>query len=297
MISLPSATLAQIAADLGWPSSCRTQLRSVAGGDICSAYELRCDARRVFVKTHDADKLGMFEAEAAGLDAINATATIRVPSVLGLGSDHQHSWLVLEWLELVTASRATGARLGEALAGLHRHTATSFGWSRDNFIGLSPQSNRRHDRWADFFAQERLEYQCKLLGNGTAATELQLDLRKLIDRVPTLMGDYRPAPSLLHGDLWGGNQSGLVSGEPVIFDPATYYGDRETDLAMTELFGGFDPTFYAAYDTAWPREDGYETRRDLYQLYHIVNHANLFGGGYVSQARSLARKLLLAAEP
>ncbi len=281
-----------IAEALGIASTTRCEWHSVQGGDICRAFKLTWAAGRVFVKTHDAAYAAMFEAEAMGLAAIAASATVRVPQVLLCDADSESSWLVLEWLDFSASSHGGGALLGTQLAAMHRHTAAAHGWKKDNFIGLSRQSNHRYDRWCDFFANERLGAQRDMAAAHASTRPLADDLARLIEHVPCLLADHAPAPSLLHGDLWGGNWGSLAGGEPVLFDPACYYGDRETDLAMTELFGGFGAEFYLAYDAAWPRAPGYSGRRDLYQLYHIANHANLFGGSYVERARSLTARLL-----
>jgi fructosamine-3-kinase len=185
---------------------------------------------------------------------------------------------------LPLGGRADWPAMGRMLATLHRHTGERFGWERDNWIGLAPQKNGWSDDWIGFFRDCRLAPQL-------ARAALEREAQPLIAVLPSFFDGYLPQPSLLHGDLWSGNAGFLRDGSPVIFDPAVYYGDREADLAMTELFGGFPPAFYAAYREAWPLDSGYEQRRDLYNLYHVLNHANLFGGGYVAQARRLIAAL------
>jgi fructosamine-3-kinase len=230
----------------------------------------------------------MFVAETAGLAAIGATATLPVPRSITHGTVDDRSYLLLEYLEL--GSRGNAALLGERLAALHRHTASQFGFPHDNFIGSTPQPNARKNDWIDFWREQRLGFQLRLAAkNGYG--ELQHEGERLLDALPAFFADYTPRPSLLHGDLWSGNHAYLADGTPVIFDPAAYYGDRECDLAMTELFGGYPADFYAAYRAAWPLDEGYGTRRDLYNLYHILNHANLFGDGYVRQAAQMMQKL------
>lgn len=229
------------------------------------------------------------------LVAMADSAAVKVPQVLLCDADHQSSWLVLEWLEFGASNTRSSAILGTQLAALHRQIGASHGWERSNFIGLSPQPNRRHARWCDFFANERLGAQRDIAAANASTRGLADDLTRLIEHVPALLAAHEPEPSLVHGDLWGGNWGTLTTGDPALFDPACHYGDRETDLAMTELFGGFAPAFYVAYDAAWPRSRGYEDRRDLYQLYHIANHANLFGGGYIGRARSVMSRLLQRA--
>ncbi len=231
-----------------------------------------------------------FVAEAAGLQAIAATQTLRVPQVIAHGASEGICFLVLEYLPL--SGRGNARLLGAQLAALHRNTSDRFGFAQDNFIGISPQPNTWKDDWLEFWREQRLEHQLRLAAQNGYGGELQQQGERLMAALPDLFVGYTPQPSLLHGDLWGGNHGFLADGTPVIFDPASYYGDRECDLAMTELFGGYPPEFYAAYRAAWPLDAGYAKRRDLYNLYHILNHANLFGGGYAEQAERMISALL-----
>jgi len=234
----------------------------------------------------------MFEAEAQGLREIAATGTVRVPRPVCTGSDHSQAWIVLEYLSLGSATRGAMGRLGEQLAALHRNTSTYCGWTRDNTIGSTPQVNTPTPDWIEFWRRHRLGFQLDLAARNGYGGALQRDGAELIERLPEFFAGYRPAASLLHGDLWGGNASAGADGAPVIFDPAVYYGDREADLAMTELFGGFPRDFYDGYAATWPLDPGYRRRRDLYNLYHVLNHLNLFGGGYRAQAQGMIRALL-----
>jgi fructosamine-3-kinase len=268
-------------------------LRSVSGGSINAAARMDSDAGPVFLKTNRADGREMFAAEAEGLAELAAAGAVRVPRVYGTGVDEGRAWLLLEYLDLGPADTACRRRLGTALAALHRHTAERHGWHRDNTIGSTPQPNGPDDDWVRFLAEKRLGFQLDLAGRNGYGDSVAADGKALLTRLAGFFTDYTPVPSLLHGDLWGGNFA-AAEGEPVIYDPAVYYGDRETDIAMTELFGGFGPDFHAAYEEAWPLDDGYALRRDLYQLYHVLNHLNLFGGAYLSQARALLRGLLAA---
>jgi fructosamine-3-kinase len=249
-----------------------------------------------FRKTGSATQLPMFEAEIDGLSALRATQTVRVPDVFGAGTTGDgQAWLEVEFLELSPLDRASGAALGRQLAELHRHTGSeenaTYGWPRDNFIGAMPQSNQTHRTWAGFFAAERLRPQLAWAsGNGMDRASRDMGER-LAENLGGFFLDYRPAPCLLHGDLWSGNAGQLPGGSPVIFDPAIHRGDREADLAMSELFGGFPEAFYAAYRSAWPLDSGYETRKTLYNLYHVLNHFNMFGAGYLGQARRMIQKL------
>ncbi|MFN3884068.1 MAG: fructosamine kinase family protein [Rhodocyclaceae bacterium] len=254
-------------------------------------------AQRRFRKTGPQHRLAMYEAEAEGLAALRATQTVRVPEVFGTGiTKDGMAWIELEYLELSPLSPRAGARLGERLAALHWKTGheagARFGWPRDNFIGITPQSNRSHTNWAVFFAKERLEPQlARAKANGMPAAALALGER-LCERLGAFFLDYQPLPCLLHGDLWAGNGGELPDGSPVIFDPAVYRGDREADLAMAELFGGYPEAFYAAYRVHWPLDAGFETRKTLYNLYHILNHFNMFGASYLNQARRMIEWLL-----
>jgi protein-ribulosamine 3-kinase len=232
----------------------------------------------------------MFIAEAAGLEAIAATNTIRVPLPITHGSAGGQSYLVLEHLEL--SSRGNAKLLGDQLASLHRCSSSQYGFAQDNFIGTTPQPNLWQDNWIDFWREQRLGFQLRLAAQNGYGGQLQSLGTKLQDALPAFFEGYTPKPSLLHGDLWSGNHAFLADGTPAIFDPAVYYGDRECDLAMTELFGGYGTDFYAAYRAAYPLDSGYATRRELYNLYHILNHANLFGGGYAGQAARIMQKLL-----
>lgn len=276
---------------LGEPFRVRAE-RAVGGGCINEAVCLEGANRSIFVKLNRADRLAMFEAEAAGLAAIRASNSVRAPEPIAWGIDGERCWLALEFLALGPGQPFTGARLGEQLATMHRSVATAFGWERDNTIGSTPQPNPWTADWASFLRQQRIGPQLELArSNGLPASTLDR-AERLQALLPTLFDGYHPQASLLHGDLWGGNWAADAGGNPAVFDPAVYFGDRESDLAMTELFGGFDAGFYRAYDRAWPLDPGYETRRDLYQLYHILNHFNLFGGSYASQARALIDRLL-----
>jgi protein-ribulosamine 3-kinase len=250
------------------------------------------DAGRQFVKSGEPALLPMFQAEAAGLAALRDTGVVRVPEVLSCGLVGGQAQIALEYLDLQPLNRSSGAALGEALAQLHRTVGPRFGWPGDNFIGATAQENTWRDNWALFYADRRLRPQLKLALQRGMERKLADQGESLAERVGAFFVDYQPVATLLHGDLWGGNAAALPDGTPVIFDPAAYYGDRETDIAMSELFGGFPETFYAAYRDAWPLTAGFETRKTLYNLYHVLNHFNLFGAGYLGQARRMIDRLL-----
>ncbi len=247
-----------------------------------------------FKKTGPESALAMFEAEADGLVELAAAGPIRVPDVIDVGVANGQSYISLERLELGPPSDAAERAIGAELAELHRHTDARFGWHRDNTIGPTPQRNDQSTNWIEFFREHRLRFQLELVAANGFGNELSDLGSRLCECLGTLFGDYDPAASLLHGDLWGGNW-GSVDGEPVVFDPAVYYGDRESDIAMTSLFGGFGKVFYEAYESSWPLAPGHENRIKLYQLYHVLNHVNIFGRGYYGQAIRLLRELTRVA--
>ena len=265
--------------------------RPVGGGDIAAAWRIDTADGAVFLKTMAPDEAFMLEAEAEGLAAIAGSKTVRTPAILGVGATHTAAWLALEWLDMRGLSGASEEALGRQLAAMHRHTADRFGWYRDNTIGRTPQPNTWTSDWVEFFREQRLGFQLRLAAEKGYRGSLKTSGERLADALPQLFDSYSPVPSLTHGDLWGGNAA-AVNGEPVIFDPAVYFGDRETDLAMTRLFGGYGRRFYAAYDEAWPLDPGYSVREKLYQLYHVLNHLNLFGGAYLGRAEALIAELL-----
>lgn len=246
--------------------------------------------RNTFRKTGPESDLEMFEAEADGLNELRATGEVRVPEVIDCGIMNGQSYIDLERLELEPTTLDSEQCFGEQLARLHRHTQDRFGWFRDNTIGLTPQRNNLTDDWIVFFREHRLGFQVELAAANGYAAEISDAAAKLAERLPDLFADYEPQASLLHGDLWGGNW-GSVDGEPVTFDPAVYFGDRESDIAMTMLFGGFGRAFYEAYETSWPMAPGHARRLKLYQLYHTLNHLNLFGRSYIGRAMALLREL------
>ncbi|MEN8213091.1 MAG: fructosamine kinase family protein [Pseudomonadota bacterium] len=262
---------------------------SLGGGCINAAYRLKGDGRSYFVKVNDAHLRHMFDAEFAGLQELDAAQAIRIPRPVVVGESGGQAWLVLENMEL---GHGGDSRLaGEQLAQLHCQQARQFGWSMDNTIGSTRQINRQEPEWSGFWREHRLGFQLQLAERNGFGGRLQQQGGKLLESFHQLL-DHDPAPSLLHGDLWGGNIGYLRSGAPVIFDPAVYYGDREADIAMTELFGGFGADFYAAYNAVWSLDPGYAVRKTLYNLYHILNHANMFGGGYAGQAQGMIDRLL-----
>jgi protein-ribulosamine 3-kinase len=265
---------------------------AVHGGCIAESVRWETDAGPVFVKLAAAGERHALESEAAGLVELAGARAARIPAVLACGACETRAFLALEWIELGPGTPRAQSRLGEQLARQHRVASEGFGWLRDNTIGSTPQVNTRSREWPAFFRDRRLRYQLELARrNGHDGPLLDRGML-LLERMGAFFATYCPAPSLLHGDLWGGNWSADPNEQPVLFDPAVYYGDREADMAMTHLFGGFARNFYAAYQSAWPLDPGHEARRDLYNLYHLLNHLNLFGGGYRSQALAAIERLL-----
>ncbi|MGL5061841.1 MAG: fructosamine kinase family protein [Microcoleus sp.] len=280
---------------------------SVSGGCINQGYTISNNSRTYFAKLNQASQIAMFEAEALGLQQMGETQTIRVPKPICWGTEGNSAYIVLEWLDLGgRGADRPWEEMGRKLAEMHRYTPPNphghgstaptrggkeadFGWDINNTIGSTPQVNNWTADWAEFWAQHRIGYQLKLgrrRGGNFPRGE------SLLTAIPKLLENHNPQPSLVHGDLWGGNAGITAAGEPVIFDPAAYWGDREVDIAMTELFGGFSAAFYRGYHEVWPLDSGYEKRKTLYNLYHILNHFNLFGGGYESQANQMINKIL-----
>jgi fructosamine-3-kinase len=259
--------------------------QSLGGGAANSSHRIEGNGQAYFVKLGNLAAADRFATEGLALREIGNTQTIRVPAAISWGSLNATSYLVMEYLELGRAAPGGPEALGQQLAALHRHTAPQYGWEHDNTIGASLQLNGWSDDWVEFFREQRLKFQLQLARrNGYSGSWLQ-DAERLLDRLPAFFSHYQPQPSILHGDLWSGNYGYDREGNPTIFDPAFYYGDREADLAMTELFGGFPPQFYRSYDAAYPLDSGYAQRKILYNLYHLLNHLNIFGSGYMGQVQ------------
>ena len=264
--------------------------RSVSGGCINQGYKISGNDTKYFVKLNQASQEEMFAAEALGLKQMYATQTITVPQPVCWGTANDTSYIVLQWLDLGSGNSQSWTEMGHQLDALHREgISNNFGWERNNTIGSTPQINAEEDNWADFFAEHRIGYQLKLAKRRGGSFP---DTNKIVNAVRNKLADRQPQASLVHGDLWSGNAAISSDGSPVILDPATYYGDRETDLAMTELFGGFPTAFYRGYNEAWQLDSGYQHRKNIYNLYHVLNHFNLFGGGYANQAKRMINDIV-----
>ena len=269
-----------------------SQVQSVSGGDINAAYVLYSEDKSYFIKLNQTNVLFMFEAEFAGLNEIIASHTITAPQPLICGVNDDKAFIVMENISLSASTPQSDRQLGQKLAVLHQQKQDYFGWYRDNTIGSTPQINTPSKDWVSFWQKNRLGFQLKLAEtNGYSGKIIQLG-EELTEYLHFFFEDYKPFPSLLHGDLWAGNAAVTPKGQPIIYDPACYYGDRETDIAMTELFGGYSKHFYNTYSESYPLHAGYSLRKTLYNLYHILNHLNLFGGSYRHQAQNMIESLL-----
>ena len=261
----------------------------VVGGDINTAARIETDRAAYFVKWNLRPQPRMFEVEAHGLRLLASVRAMRVPQVIAVID--QPPALVLEWIEPGSGKAAAAEELGRRLAQQHRSLGPAYGLDHDNYIGANPQTNALTDTWLDFFRQQRLGAQTELArSRGHLTPDRSQRLDRLMDQLDHWIDPAITSPSLLHGDLWGGNYLVDTNGQPVLIDPAVYYGDREAEIAFTELFGGFSPRFYAAYNEAWPLDRGYTERRDLYNLYHLLNHLNLFGEGYGGSVDAILRR-------
>ncbi len=271
-------------------------VQAVSGGDINAAFFVGKRLDSLFVKVNTKARLGMFQAEELGLRSLEKTRSIRVPSVYCTGSCGEHAFIAMQRLNIALppASRTgrSHRQFGHKLAIMHQHTRAKYGADSDNTIGATPQINEWSEDWYDFWRKQRLYYQLNLIQKtGTVPASLLDEGYELGEKMPLLFTDM-PVASCLHGDLWQGNWAFDDHGDALIFDPAHYFGDRETDIAMTRLFGAAHPDFYAAYNEAYPLSDNYTIRETFYNIYHILNHYNLFGGSYLNQAQQMIRRVL-----
>jgi protein-ribulosamine 3-kinase len=260
------------------------------GGSINEAYRLGDDRHQIFVKLNRGDRLEMFNAEQAGLEAIRNSGSIRVPEVFATGRIADQSFIAMEYIEL--GGKINPDQFASALAAMHNCKQQRFGFDCDNTIGSTAQPNTWTDNWIDFWRRYRLGFQLELARENGIDPNLIDAGERLCGILESFFSNYQPQGSLLHGDLWQGNYAADNSGQVVIYDPACYFGDHEADLAMMELFGHPGERFFEVYRDSFDIDDGYRARRDLYNLYHLLNHANLFGGGYAAQALQLIQKLM-----
>ncbi len=264
-------------------------LTPVGGGDINEAARLETANARYFVKWNRQPRSRLFEGEARGLRLLAEAQALRVPRVVALID--QPPALVLEWIDIGANKTEAAEALGRGLAQQHRSAGPSYGLDHDNTIGANPQINTPASAWIEFYRDRRLGVQRDLAQrNGYLTPDRARRLDRVMNHLERWIDEAAVTPSLLHGDLWGGNYLVDAQGQPVLIDPAVYYGDREAEIAFTELFGGFGARFYAAYDEAWPLDRRYAERRDLYNLYHLLNHLNLFGEGYGGSVDAILRR-------
>ncbi len=261
----------------------------VGGGCINEAFRVQTEANEFFIKRHQEALAPMFQSEFEALQELGATGTVRVPEPICWGSGEGYSWLVTTYLELSSCRGDSQFELGKQLASLHSIRKPYFGWIKDNTIGSTKQPNPPCQDWITFWRVHRLEWQLNLAGKKGGSFK---GVDALLDHFESLFEDYNPQPALLHGDLWSGNISVLPDGTPVIFDPASYYGDPEAEFGIIDMFGGFTAEFYRGYDSVSPRHSGFTRRLPLYRLYHELNHFNLFGSSYQSACQSSIRQIL-----
>ena len=274
---------------LGGKSSIH-EIVEVTGGSINEVYRLQTAVGFFILKLNSAQQFPkMFELEAEGLEAIRQTKTVAVPEVIATGHLSYQSFLLLEYIETGSKTSAALQVLGSQLAQMHRNTTDSFGFEKDNYMGSLPQSNKKHQTWQSFFVEERLKPMVKLAFDASFIDQkLVSDFESLYQKLGGFFEEEKPA--LIHGDLWGGNYLVGTEGKPYLIDPAVSYGFREFDLAMAHLFGGFSTDFYNAYQEEFPLQQGWQERIDLWNLYSLLLHLNLFGTGYLGQVKVGLRK-------
>ncbi len=265
-------------------------IEPLSGGSINEAARLKSNTNDVFIKWNQVSKIAMFEAEKKGLSALRkANSSLAIPDCLSVGTAGGYSYLLLEHLDFISSQQKYEENLGRGLAQLHKNTHASFGFEADNFCGSTPQKNDRHKSWRHFYLENRLQFLWdKLLKRGSISKS-QNQQFELFKRAVQLQLETDASPSLIHGDLWSGNAAPTTKG-PAIFDPACYYAHREAELGMMLLFRGFGSRVFEAYEEEFPLEKNWKDRVPLYQLYHLLNHYWLFGGGYGNSALSIIKK-------
>jgi len=262
---------------------------ALGGGSIGTSYKLEStEGEQYFIKKYDGSD-NIVECEVHGLQELKKASVIKIPNIIG----YNNNWIILELISQGTQNNEIWERFGREFAKLHKFRGKFYGFYEDNYIGATRQINNQKKNWVEFYFQKRIKYQITLAERKRLVdSEFLRKLGKLENKINDIIGEHNVFPSLLHGDLWSGNFLIGENGEPVLIDPAVYYGDREADLAMTKLFGGFNDRFYASYQEEFPLEDGHEYREDIYKLYHVLNHLNMFGRSYYTQALALIKKYI-----
>lgn len=264
-------------------------VRTVSGGSINEAAEITdADGQHFFLKWNSSAPADMFPKEEKGLELLrSAQSGLKCPKVIEADStDNGTGFILMTFIKRGTGKSGSDRQFGEQLAALHREADDQFGLDYDNYIGRLSQSNKKHGRWINFFIEERLEPQLQMaLNDGKFQSAIRDNFNRLYGRLPDLLPE-EPA-SLLHGDLWNGNYCYDSEGSPAVYDPAVYYGNREIEIAFTHLFGGFSTEFYRSYQASFPMEDDFNSRKDIYNLYPLLVHTNMFGGSYIRQVQSI----------
>ncbi|MEZ4829474.1 MAG: fructosamine kinase family protein [Bacteroidia bacterium] len=287
-MNIPASVREAIATQLGISI---VSAQAVSGGCIHNAREIKTRDRSYFLKFNHIGQLSNFQAEVSGLTRLKNTEEVVVPEVIGTGEAESYAWLVLGFVRQESRAPRYWEKLGWQLAALHRHTDAEFGLDENNFIGALPQQNGRHSQWLDFFREERIRPMLKM---AVDRRELGRSTAGYFELLFTRIENFFPAepPALLHGDLWGGNILTGENGLPVLIDPAVYYGHREAELAFMTLFDSIPQQFYEAYDEVYPLTPGFRDRFDILNLYPLLVHVNLFGGGYTSAVERILRRYI-----
>jgi len=262
----------------------------MGGGCINNAVKVKTTVGEIFLKWNDAIKFqSMFETEAKGLMLLKSVNALGIPNVIAVGEAGSYSFIVLEFIEAGKRQKNFWQDFGSSLAALHKISSEFFGLNHDNYIGSLSQSNTQKNSWVEFFISERLEKQIAVAKNSGAINNSAIQqFNNLFRQLPEIIPEEKP--SLLHGDLWNGNFMLGTDGKAWLIDPAVYYGHRKTDLAMTKLFGGFSEEFYETYNETLPLQPGFSERVDIHNLYPLLVHVNLFGGGYLQEVKNILQR-------
>ncbi|WP_375753958.1 fructosamine kinase family protein [Vibrio sp. HN007] len=263
--------------------------QKLEGGGVSECYMISDGEQRYFVKTQSKENFPIFEAEAEGIKELRLSDTVSLPELVLFGQCKEHAFIVLNYLATKPLEdRNRSYEFGVQLAKLHQWgEQKEYGFDQDNYIGLTLQPNTWTKKWSRFFSEQRIGWQLQLLNEKGIQFG---DIDTIVSGINEKLSNHHPKPSLIHGDLWHGNSSNTAFG-PLCYDPACYWGDHECDIAMTELFGGFQPEFYQGYESIFPLSYEYEKRKDIYNLYHILNHCNMFGGHYLEEAKQYIERI------